>query len=69
MAEKIMVFLTFLLIVLVIGTTVWVESRFQKIENTLALERAEMDEMKKKQRITAQDVKFLEYLVVEGEQK
>ncbi|SEP81895.1 hypothetical protein SAMN04487977_101519 [Treponema bryantii] len=69
MAEKVMIVLTFLLITFFVGTFICVKNRLDEIENRLALERAEIEEMQKKQRLTAQDVKFIEYLVLEGEQK
>ena len=33
-----------------------------------AIQKAEIDELQKKQRLTAQDVGFLEYLIIEGKE-
>ena len=69
MAEKIMVFLSFIIIVFFIGSAIWTANRFNEIEKLISLERVEINEIKKKQRLTAQDVDFLEKLVIEGSER
>ena len=66
MAEKIVVVLTFLLTVFLIGSAIWFENRVRTVENKIALERAEIEEMKKQQRITSADVDFIQMLIIEG---
>lgn len=66
MAEKIVVVLTFLLTVFFISSAIWFEVRVRTVENKIALERAEIEEMKKQQRITSADVDFIQMLIIEG---
>ena len=69
MAEKILIILTFLLITFYIGTFVFMKNKMDAIENRFAIERAEIEEMKKNQRVTAQDVMFLEDMLTEISKK
>ena len=65
MTERILIVLTFLMIIFFIGAFVCVKTKLDQVENRLALERAEIEEMKKNQRLTSQDVMFLEDMLQE----
>lgn len=60
----------FLIIICLIGCFIAIDSRINELEYELSqkeiIHNKEMEEVKKNQRITAQDVDFLEKLVVEG---
>ena len=60
----------FLIIICLLGCFIAINSRINELEYELSqkeiIHNKEMEEVKKNQRITAQDVDFLEKLVVEG---
>lgn len=60
----------FLIIICLIGCFIAINSRINDLEYEIAqkeiIQNEEIEQVKKNQRITAQDVDFLEKLVVEG---
>ncbi|MBO7732349.1 MAG: hypothetical protein J6S67_07345, partial [Methanobrevibacter sp.] len=60
----------FLIIICLIGCFIAINSRINELEYEIAqkeiIQNEEIEQVKKNQRITAQDVDFLEKLVVEG---
>ena len=60
----------FLIIICLIGCFIAINSRINDLEYEIAqkeiIQNEEIEQVKKNQRITAQDVDFLEKLVIEG---
>ena len=70
MAEKVIAVVVFMIVLCMAGLFASMDSRINDLEYEIAqkeiIHNEEMEEVKKVQRITAQDVDFLERLVVEG---
>ena len=70
MAEKVIAVVVFMIVLCMAGLFASMDSRINDLEYEIAqkeiIHNEEMEEVKKVQRITAQDVDFLEKLVVEG---
>ena len=70
MAEKVIAVVVFMIVLCMAGLFASMDSRINDLEYEIAqkeiIHNEEMEEVKKVQRITAQDVDFLEKLVIEG---
>ena len=66
MDEKFLIITTFVLIVFVFGTYVFMADRMKAIENKQEAIKVEVNDLKKKQNLTSNDVDFLEHLIIEG---
>ena len=70
MAQKIIAFILFMIVICMAGLFVAMDSRINDLEYEIAqkeiIQNEEIEQVKKNQRITAQDVDFLEKIVVEG---
>lgn len=64
--ERYAIALALLLIFAMFGCVIRQELINTQLKQQNALQKAEIDELKKKQRLTAQDVGFLEHLIIEG---
>ena len=60
--------MSLLLFIALLGFGIRQELINEKLSRQNALYKAQIDELQKKQRLTAQDVGFLEYLIIEGKQ-
>ena len=65
MAEKILVVLTFIMIVFVLGVSYIEEVKLKEIKQQYEVLKTDYDELSKQQRITSQDVKFFEDMLKE----
>lgn len=73
MAEKVIAVVLFMIVLCMAGLFASMDSRINDLEYEIAqkeiIHSEEIEEVKKVQRITAQDVDYLEKLVIEGEKK
>ena len=71
MGGKIILFLILLLLLTTVGLLIRVDSRVSEVNRELEIkisaQQSEIEQLQKKQRITAQDVDFLERLVLDKE--
>lgn len=66
MIDRLLCTFTLLLVLIVGGLLLHQQLVFTRYEQQQQLIEAEIKELKKKDRITAQDIQFLETLVIEG---
>ena len=66
--ERYAIGMSLLLFIALLGLGIRQELINQELSRQNALYKAEIDELQKKQRLTAQDVGFLEHLIIEGKE-
>jgi hypothetical protein len=64
--DRFVIGLLFIMFFGVLGLTVRQEIINQELRNQNALQKIQIEELSKRQRLTAQDVDFIEKLVIEG---
>jgi hypothetical protein len=64
--DRFVIGLLFIMIFGVLGLTVRQEIINQELRNQNALQKIQIEELSKRQRLSAQDVDFIEKLVIEG---
>lgn len=67
--DRIVIGLLFIMFFGVLGFTIRQEIINQELRNQNALQKIQIEELSKRQRLTAQDVDFIEKLVIEGTNK
>lgn len=60
--------LSLLLLFALLGCGIRQEIKNEELARQIALQKVQIDELQKKQRLTAQDVGFLENLIIEGKE-
>lgn len=66
--ERYAIGMSLLLFIALLGLGIRQELINQELSRQNALYKAQIDELQKKQRLTAQDVGFLEHLIIEGKE-
>ena len=71
MVQKIILFFIFLIFLVFIAIAIAIDNRISTVDyemqQQIEIQRQEIEELKKNQRIATQDIQFLENLVVKGE--
>lgn len=66
--ERYAIAMFLILLCALLGYGIRQELKNQELARQMALQKAQIDELQKTQRLTAQDVGFLEYLIIEGKE-
>ena len=66
--ERYAIAMSLILLCALFGYGIRQELKNQELARQMALQKAQIDELQKTQRLTAKDVGFLEYLIIEGKE-